>query len=73
LHRAPDEKLAETVALIHDLVAQHQVFRCKIDERRGLMVCSDELDESDLGEAFLSWDSPAGMRSYSHPSQGSAG
>jgi hypothetical protein len=54
----PDTKIAEMAAWIRDLTLQRQVFREKIDERRGLMVPSEDPDWADLGEAFPTWRSP---------------
>jgi hypothetical protein len=46
-------------AWIRDLTQQRQAFREKIDERRGLMVPSEDPDWGDLGDAFPAWRSPS--------------
>ncbi len=55
----PDKKIGEMAAWIRDLTAQRQAFREKIDERRGLMVPSQDPDWGDLGEAFPAWRAPS--------------
>jgi AAA domain/TrwC relaxase len=55
----PDKKIDEMAAWIRDLAQQSQAFREKIDERRGLMVPSEDPDWANLGEAFPAWRSPS--------------
>jgi hypothetical protein len=47
LHPAPDDKLTETAALIHDLAMQREEFRAEMDERPRLIVPGE-----DHGRAF---------------------
>ena len=47
LHPAPDDKLTETAALIHDLAMQREEFRAEMDERPRLIVPGE-----DHGKAF---------------------
>jgi hypothetical protein len=47
LHPAPDDKLTETAALIHDLAMQRGEFRAEMDERPRLIVPGE-----DHGKAF---------------------
>jgi hypothetical protein len=54
----PDKTIGEMADWIRDLAAQRQAFREKIDERRGLMVPSEDPDWGDLGEAFPAWRAP---------------
>ena len=56
---APRPEISEMAAWIRDLAAQHQAFREKIDQRRGLMVPSEDPDWADLGEAFPAWRAPS--------------
>ena len=55
---APDQQIGEIAAWIRDLAAQRQAFREKIEEYRGLVVPSEDLDWGDLGEAFPAWQAP---------------
>ena len=55
---ALDHEIGETAVWVHDLVAQRQAFREKFEERRGLMVPSEDQDWGDLGEAFPAWQAP---------------
>ena len=54
----PDKKIGEMAAWIRDLDAQRPAFREKIEERRGLMVPSEDPEWDDLGEAFPAWQAP---------------
>ena len=47
MHPAPDDKLTETAALIHDLAMQREEFRAEMDERPRLIVPGE-----DHGKAF---------------------
>jgi hypothetical protein len=50
-----DQRISELAAWIRDLAAQHREFRARMDERRRLMVPSQDPDWADLGEAFPAW------------------
>jgi hypothetical protein len=52
------QKIGKTAAWIHDLTAQRQAFREKIEERQGLMVPSEDLEWGDLGKPFPTWQAP---------------
>jgi hypothetical protein len=56
---APDEKIGEIAAWVRDLAAQRQAFREKFEERRGLMVPSEDPDCGDLGDAFPARQAPS--------------
>ena len=56
LHSAPDGKLIETAGWIHDLPAQRQAFRAKLEKRRRLMVPDADLDWGAFGYAFRTWN-----------------
>jgi hypothetical protein len=55
---APDEKIGEMAAWVHDLAAQRQAFREKLEERQTLKVPSEDPDFEDLGRAFPAWNPP---------------
>jgi hypothetical protein len=58
-HLPSDQKISEIAGWIHDLAAQHQAFRARMDERRRLMVPSKDPVWADLGEAFPVWRAPS--------------
>jgi hypothetical protein len=43
---------------IQDLAAQRKAFRKKLDERKGLMIPSEDPGREDLGEAFSAQPAP---------------
>ena len=53
MHPAPDDKLTETAALIHDLAMQRGEFRAEMDERPRLIVPGE-----DHGKAFRAMKTP---------------
>jgi hypothetical protein len=55
---APDEKLGDMAAWVHDLAAQRQAFREKLEERQALKLPSEDPDQEDLGPAFPAWTPP---------------
>jgi len=55
----PDKEIDEMTVWIRDLAAQRQAFRERIEERRGLMLPSEDPDWGDLGEAFPAWQAPS--------------
>jgi hypothetical protein len=56
LRLAPGESLPEMAAWIHDLTAQRQAFREKLEERQGLKAPSEHPDWDYLGAAFPARD-----------------
>jgi conjugative relaxase-like TrwC/TraI family protein len=50
-----DQRISGLAAWIRDLAAQHQEFRARMDQRRGLMVPTQDPAWADLGEAFPTW------------------
>ena len=56
LQSAPDGELIETAGWTHDLFAQRQAFRAKLEEGRRLMVPDADLDWGAFGDAFRTWN-----------------
>jgi hypothetical protein len=53
------KNIGQLAQWIQDLAAQRKAFREKLDERKGLMIPSEDPDREDLGEAFLDQAAPS--------------
>jgi len=56
---APGKDIGQMAQWIQELADQRTAFRKKLEERKGLMIPSEDPDRQDLGEAFPAQPAPS--------------